>query len=236
MGQDIKERILVPEIMDDFEMEGSLLENALRKIVRINRLLGGNRITIRGVSALMRQAPDREVVITDIGCGNGDMLRVLADYGRRKGWKLRLVGIDANRFTVQLATALSAGYPEISYHCMDVTSEAFDDMHTDIALFTLTLHHFTDDMIIRLMQRTQRLVRIGVVVNDLQRNMLAYRLFQLICFLFRVNRMTKADGLASILRGFKRKELLLLAQQLNIQHYSLRWQWAFRYQWIISNL
>jgi hypothetical protein len=47
---------------------------------------------------------------------------------------------------------------------------------------------------------------IGVVV-DLQRSTLSYRLFQFV-FRFQLNNMSRQDGLISILRGFKRRELL----------------------------
>ncbi|MBC9911953.1 methyltransferase domain-containing protein [Chitinophaga varians] len=232
-----RERILAPEIMDDFSMEGEQLQRALEKIAQINRRLGGNRITVKGVDMLMRQLPaGSEVRIVDIGCGNGDMLRALAEHGRKKQWKLRLAGIDANPFTIRLAGELSAAWPEISYHCLDVTKGPFPEMEGDILLLTLTLHHFTDQEILALMQRFRRCASAGIVVNDLHRSSMAYRLFQLLCYTLRLEEMTRYDGLTSIMRGFKRSELVQLSQKLNIRRQSLRWRWAFRYQWVISNL
>ncbi|CAL1519732.1 methyltransferase domain-containing protein [Chitinophaga sp. MM2321] len=234
---DTTHRSLAPEIMDDFAMEGSLLQKALDRIAKINRLLGGNKITIQGVEALLQQLPaDREVVIADIGCGNGDMLRTLAAYGRKKQCKFRLIGIDANNFTTLHAAQLSAKFPEISYRCLDVTHTSFADMKCDIVLCTLTLHHFKNEEIFQLMKIFRNSAAVGIVINDLHRNIIAYRLFQALCFVLGLNRMTKADGLTSILRGFKKKELRYFSQKLNLIHYSLRWKWAFRYQWVISNL
>ncbi|MGN7821495.1 methyltransferase domain-containing protein [Chitinophaga sp. 22536] len=234
---DTRQRILAPEIMDDFAMEGEQLQRALEKIAQINRRLGGNRITVKGVDMLMRQLPAGKTVrIVDIGCGNGDMLRALAAHGRKKNWNLQLAGIDANPFTIRLAGELSAAYPEISYHCFDVTQGPFPEMKGDILLLTLTLHHFTDQEILALMQRFRRSATAGIVVNDLHRSGIAYRLFQLLCYTLRLEEMTRYDGLTSIMRGFKRSELVQLSKKLNIRHQSLRWQWAFRYQWIISNL
>ncbi|RBL88913.1 methyltransferase domain-containing protein [Chitinophaga flava] len=232
-----RERVLAPEIMDDFSMEGERLQRALDKIAKINRKLGGNRITLKGVATLMRQLPpEKTVTIMDIGCGNGDMLRALADEGRQRGWKLHLVGVDANRFTVHHAAALSVDYPEISYDCIDVTHDSFAEMEYDIVLLTLTLHHFTDATILALMQHFCRCATVGIVVNDLHRSSIAYRLFQLLCYVLGLEEMTRYDGLTSIMRGFKKPELIELCRQLNIRNYSLRWRWAFRYQWVISNL
>ncbi|WP_160714157.1 methyltransferase domain-containing protein [Chitinophaga solisilvae] len=237
MIPDTTYRSSAPEIMDDFHMEGMQLANALDKIARINHMLGGNRITLKGVEALMKNIPaGQEVIMADIGCGNGDMLRTLAEYGRKKRWNLRLIGIDANSFTIRHATELSAAYPEIAYHCMDIMQPAFAELSYHIALCTLTLHHFTDREIVALMQRLRTNAVTGIVVNDLQRSRLAWSLFRLLCFALRVNPMTKADGLTSILRGFKKQELIRFAEKLQVTQYTLRWQWAFRYQWIISNV
>ena len=78
------------------------------------------------------------------------------------------------------------------------------------------------------------LVKKGIVVNDLQRSKLAYRLFQAIIFIFRLEKMTAEDGLISILRGFKREDLEKFSTELGLKKYSIKWKWAFRYQWIIT--
>jgi 2-polyprenyl-3-methyl-5-hydroxy-6-metoxy-1,4-benzoquinol methylase len=222
--------------MDDFQMEGDTLKDALNRIASINRLLGGNRVTLEGVKQLLQHIPDnREVSITDVGCGNGDMLRMLADYGRRRQQPFKLLGIDANPFTLQYAASLSKDYPDIGYECMDVLSAPFAELRYDIVLCTLTLHHFNEQQMMHLLRIFQQRAGVGAVINDLHRSSVAYRLFQLICRIFRLNEMSRKDGLVSILRGFKKEELQELATRLHIDHYRLRWKWAFRYQWIIYN-
>jgi hypothetical protein len=56
---------------------------------------------------------------------------------------------------------------------------------------------------------------IGVVVNDLQRSTLSYRLFVFV-FRFQLNNMSRQDGLISILRGFKRR-VLRFSEKLNFK-------------------
>jgi 2-polyprenyl-3-methyl-5-hydroxy-6-metoxy-1,4-benzoquinol methylase len=232
-----RNRTLAAEIMDDFEMKGDELTKSLDEIAQVNRLLGGNNVTLSGVKTLLQGiSPEREITIADIGCGNGDMLRELAAFGKKHQLNLKLLGIDANYFTISHAKSLSANYTDISYECMDILDEAFREIDYDIVVCTLTLHHFKNDEILHLMKRFQEKAVIGIVINDLQRSALAYRLFQLFCAAFRLGKMSREDGLTSILRGFKRKEILELSEKLNIVHYTLRWKWAFRYQWIISNL
>jgi 2-polyprenyl-3-methyl-5-hydroxy-6-metoxy-1,4-benzoquinol methylase len=235
MFVDTTQRSTAPEMMDDFQMEGEILRDALDKIASINQLLGGNKVTLQGVKSLISDRSNQQTVrITDIGCGNGDMLRALADYALRHDLNFILKGIDANRYTIEHARNLSAAYPHISYCCTDIFDEKSKIDHCDILLCTLTLHHFTDQEIIALLQRFSETASLGFVINDLQRSALAYHLFQALCFVFRLNYMSREDGLVSILRGFKRADLRSYAKKLNLKNSLIRWKWAFRYQWIVK--
>lgn len=237
MRIDTTHRTEESEMMDDFSLAGEELRAALDKIAGINKLLGGNSMTLHGVKKLLSQVNTSETItITDIGCGNGDMLRLLADFGCQHNLKFNLIGIDANAYTIAYARKLSATIPNISYICTDVFETDFSSHVGDIALLTLTLHHFTNEQILKLLFLLKENTRMGIVVNDLQRSKLSYLLFQTICFIFRFNTMTRADGLVSILRGFKKGELEDFSNKLNLKSYTIRWKWAFRYQWIISNI
>ena len=237
MAVSTKQRTSQEEIMDDFSLEGDELRDALDKIAVINHWLGGNRLTLDGINELLTNWPKEKVVtIIDIGCGNGDMCRAVADFGNQEGRHFRIVGIDANAYTIDHARAISTTYPTISYAVMNVFDDDFAALTYDIALCTFTIHHFSDKEILNLMSLFTKKATLGVVVNDLQRSALAYRLFQLVCFVFRLNRMSREDGLVSILRGFKRRELESFSRQLPIKAYQINWRWAFRYQWIIRNV
>lgn len=224
-----------PEIMDDFNIKGDVLKDALDKIARINHLLGGNKLTLNGVKKLLRKVSGQNLIkIVDVGCGNGDMLRRLADYGLQKNLNLELIGVDANTFTIDYAAALSSGYDNINYTCEDIFSKSFSELKYDIVLCTLTLHHFKKDEILSLLDTFYGNAKLGFVINDLHRNVLAYRLFQALCFVFRLNEMSRKDGLTSILRGFKKQELIDFSKKLKFKKYSIEWKWAFRYQWIVE--
>ncbi|MCZ8227889.1 methyltransferase domain-containing protein [Flavobacterium sp.] len=225
------------EIMDDFSLEGEELREALDKIASINQFLGGNKVTLDGVKQLLGAISLNETItIVDIGCGNGDMLRTLAQYAQKSGLVVELIGIDANRFTVNHAQQLSAAYENISFRCEDIFDTSFKEVKADLFLCTLTLHHFKNEEIEYLLPLFYRNSRLGIVINDLQRSGLAYRLFQLLCVVFRLNTMSREDGLISILRGFTKEELIRFSNQMNFNKWSIRWRWAFRYQWIISKL
>lgn len=221
------------ELMDDLEMQGGLLRDALDKIALINKRLGGNSVTLNGLKQIIKpSSKDKELTIIDLGCGNGDMLREIAKYGRRSNSKFKLIGVDANQFTIDYAKELSLEFKEISYEQLDVFSEDFEILEYDIALATLFVHHFKDKEILTLLDKIIRKAKIGVIINDLHRHKLAYYLFKIVSF-FIGNSIVTHDGLLSILRGFKRKELEAITIKLNTKS-SIHWKWAFRYQWIIQ--
>lgn len=237
MGLTTKYRTDQEEIMDDFAMEGEILRDALDKIASINQLLGGNKLTLHGVKDMLSTAEqDRKFTIVDVGCGNGDMLRALADYATTKGLTFNLIGIDANNFTITHARDLSKNYANISYRCEDIFDKEFENLKYDIVLCTLTLHHFKDDQIEKLLSVFYKNATLGVVINDLHRNKIAYRSFQALCKVFRLNDMSREDGLVSILRGFKKVDLIQFSEKLGFRKYDVKWKWAFRYQWIIYKI
>ncbi len=223
------------EIMDDFQMEGKILKEALDKIAQINNLLGGNKLTLQGVQQLISNInKNRLITIVDIGCGNGDMLRKLAVFGVNNQFNFHLIGIDANEYTINYARELSQNYLNISYVCKNVFDKQFSELKCDIVLCTLTIHHFKNNEIEDLLSVFYKNTKIGIVINDLHRNLISYRLFQLLGKVFNLNEMSKQDGLTSILRGFKKQELIDFSEKLNFKKYTILWKWAFRYQWIIK--
>lgn len=230
---DTKYRSEETEIMDDFSMKGELLRDTLDKLGNINKWLGGNRITLSGIRHLLKNQPkSKTYTIIDLGCGHGDILRLIADYGRKNDYKFKLIGIDANQDAIDYAGELSVNYPELSFKKQDIFSEEFKTLNYDIALTTLFLHHFKEKEIVTLLDNLSSSVTLGVVVNDLQRSKIAYGLFKLLGLVIS-NHMIVQDGLTSILRAFKRKDLEKISNELNLNS-QIKWKWAFRYQWLIQ--
>jgi len=223
------------EIMDDFEMTGDLLKSTLHHLDRINKWLGGNQVTLSGIDQLWKDHPkEKTITIVDLGCGSGDMLRLIAKKAKRENRKVKLIGIDANNFVIQVAKDQSTLYDEISYQQMMIPSDQFNKLSYDIVLSTLFLHHFTDQEIISLLDLLKKKAKLGIIINDLHRNSMAYGLFYLLSR-FVPNEMVQKDGLTSILRAFKRKDLKYYSKEIGLVQSQIKWKWAFRYQWIIKS-
>ena len=228
-----KNRTDKEELMDDFSIGGDLLRDTLDKLENINRWLGGNLMTVKALKKVLKNHPkEQELIIADIGCGHGDILRDVAKFGRKNGYKMKLIGMDANPTAIAYANELSTEFPEISFKTEDIFSEAFKNRKFDVVLATLFLHHFKEAQLVSFLGNTLKQTKIGIVVNDLHRHKLAYYLFMLLS-VFIKNNMIIEDGLTSVLRGFKRNELMHISNKLKVKS-QISWKWAFRFQWILK--
>jgi len=229
-----KNRTDKEELMDDFSIGGDLLRDTLDKLENINRWLGGNLMTVKALKKVLKNHPkEQELTIADIGCGHGDILRDVAKFGRKNGYKMKLIGMDANPTAIAYANELSTEFSELSFKTEDIFSEAFKNRKFDVVLATLFLHHFKEAQLTSFLGNTLKQTKIGIVVNDLHRHKLAYYLFMLLS-VFIKNNMIIEDGLTSVLRGFKRNELAHISKKLKVKP-QIYWKWAFRFQWILKN-
>lgn len=221
------------EIMDDLNCSGEVVHQTLIELAFINRWLGGNAITIRGVEEFLGKKPKHPITIADVGCGSGDMLRLIKPFLQGKDIDAQLIGIDANPHIIAYANDLHKDIPGISFRADDIRNESFRSDRYDVMLATLFLHHFTTPELIGILQSMKKQVRLGIVINDLHRHPLAYYSIRLLTLIFSKSAMVKFDAPLSVLRGFTRKEWIEILEKAGIHTYTIKWKWAFRWQIVI---
>lgn len=234
MLKDLSKRSTEPELMDDFRDGLVSLRAVFADINRVNRILGGNSITINAVANLIRDNRKDHYTIVDMGCGDGTMLREVAKYCQKKNIQVRLIGIDLNHEALQLAAEASSSYPEIEYRHEDILQLDTKEFHCDILINTLCMHHFTNVQLATFLRKFVELGKIGIVINDLHRSGLAYSLFKLFSLIFIKTKVAKIDGLISISKGFVKSDLLTYAKNLPSVTHIIQWKWAFRYVWVMQ--
>lgn len=223
------------EIMDNLEFQGKEMQNLLKDLNLINKWLGGNKITIKGLKSLLKNHPkSQEITILDIGCGDGNTLRNCVNYAQQNNFKVKGIGIDFNDYILEEAKFKSASYTNLEYQKIDVFLERDKIPYCDIATCTLFLHHFENDDIEYLLTHLILKTNIGLIVNDLHRSWLAFNLFKIISMSILKTKTAAHDGLVSIAKGFRKKELFQLSQRISNQKSSISWRWAFRYLWILE--
>ncbi len=222
------------EIMDDLDCKGEVVDQTLRELDFINQWLGGNAVTLNGLNKLLGEAnPQKNISICDLGCGSGEMLRLIARQAKQKGRNVSLVGIDANTSITTFAEKHTREHENIHFESLNIFSNEFQQRKFDVVLATLFFHHFDDTELITFFEQLKTQVSIGIVINDIHRHSLAYHSIRLFTKFFSKSSMVKYDAPLSVLRAFKKKELINILEKAGIKDYSLKWKWAFRWQIIV---
>lgn len=228
-----EERAYEEELMDDLDSGGEIIDQTLRELETVNRLLGGNHVTINGLDKLLvNHTATNPIVIADLGCGGGDIMILVAKWARKKGYSVELKGYDANPNIIAYAKRNCAEYPEISFYTKDIFSESFKANRYDIVICTLFTHHFKDDQLISIFNQFKTQAKMGVVINDLHRHWFAYHSIKLLTQVFSKSPMVQYDAPLSVRRAFRKNELEKIMKSAEINTFSLKWMWAFRWQLI----
>ena len=223
------------EILDDFNISGKELEQNLDEIEFINKWLGGNNLVIDGLKKVIFTTELRHqsaIKIADIGCGSGDVLRKISEWGDKQGLEFQLDGYDANSNIVDYAISKIGGEQNIRFYVSDIMKEDLNEDY-DLILMNLFLHHFENDEILNLLRKLMKRTRGAIVINDLHRHPLAYYSFLIMSRLLSFSKMSQDDGALSVRRAFTKRDLMNLINNVDSLNFSLRWKWAFRYQLIL---
>lgn len=216
--------------MDDLEADGEILVQTLKELKIINKLLGGNHVTTSALKRIVKKHPKKIYTIADVGCGGGDMIRIMADWADKEGIQCRFIGVDANPNIIQTAKGNLKDLQNVVFICQNVFDEDFLKEKVDIITCTLFTHHFTDGELMALFENFRIKSSLGLVINDLHRHPLAYYSIRLLTRLFSKSPMVKNDGPLSVLRSFQRKELSHLIKTTGFHSFEIQWKWAFRWR------
>lgn len=229
---DFNKRSTEDEMMDDFSLGSEIIDPIMDELEVVNQLLGGYRVFF---DALEKMQLKDGMTISDWGCGGGDSLRRIAVWARERKLDIKLIGVDATDSALGYARAKSTGFPEISYILADVMNEELYPEQFDIVISSLFTHHFKDQEWIRLIQKMDSCATYAVIVNDLHRHWLAYHSIGILTSLFSRSEMVKHDSKVSVLRSFRRNELEQMLQKAQLEKYTIKWMWAFRWQIVIHS-
>ena len=215
------------ELLDKADIPFEDIQRNMQELDFINRDLGGHKITIK---ALRSSINGSFLNIAEIGCGGGDNLRVIKDWGNKKEIKMKLTGIDMNRECIRFAKEKISN-TGINFICTDYRLVHFDEPQ-DIIFSSLFCHHFSNDELVAMMQWMHHQSRVGFFINDLHRHPVAYYSIKMLTKAFSKSYMVRHDAPLSVKRGLRRKEWADIFSRAGLDDYEIKWQWAFR--WLIT--
>lgn len=225
----LKHRSHEKELLDATDIPKKDLFLNLKELNSINKWLGGYRISLSGIQKITKDYPVKSLV--DIGCGGGDTLKYIHSWLKKTNTYISLVGIDLNPVCIEYANANVANVP-ITFICDDYKRLFGYIPHVDIIHACLFCHHLSEEQLIDLMQFAKQYKAI-LLINDLERNTIAYTIISLLTKLFSKSYLVKNDAPLSVARGFKKKEWKTIIDKAGITKYSIKNMWAFRHQVIV---
>lgn len=197
-----------PERMDLPQPVSEELERDLRNLASMNRWYGSHRLLNHFLRRWWRRGESYSVL--DLCTGAGDLPRRMADYARAHDITVRIVAVDANPATLDIARRFSRGYDEINFVEGDALSfgatQEYDMVHS-----ALSLHHFGDHDAARLLARCRTLSRRWILASDLERSSFTTLCVWLLTALIYRDAMTRHDGRLSARRAFSFAEFRALA-------------------------
>jgi SAM-dependent methyltransferase len=208
-----KERARGSEFLDRPDADPRLVEEGYRFMKVVNRLGGGIRVVRRFLAEEISKSPkDDPVTVLDIGAGDCDIPLSVARWAGRRGYQVQFTCLDHDPKALELA---ERAVRRVGHPAPPVIRTVQADIFTyqpaekfDYAMGSMTFHHFTDDQIDQLITHLRGFVRKALLINDLHRCLANY----VACFFLAlpVDREIRHDGLLSIRRGFKPRELAQL--------------------------
>lgn len=205
------------EMMDRPGIDRELLEDDLLNLRVINRRFGGLSALRRAVMPMaLRNGSKEPVTILDLATGSGDQPVELYKACQREGKGVRITAVDQNGVMLTEARKLAAGIGEIEFVKGDILNLPFRSESYDIVSCSLAIHHLSHENAVKLLREMCRLCRIGFVVNDLSRSLVAAAAAWVYTRLATKNPITRYDSVLSILRAFTKKELASIAREAGI--------------------
>jgi ubiquinone/menaquinone biosynthesis C-methylase UbiE len=188
---------------------------SLGDLRRVNRWLGGRRGILPAARPHLRPGGR----LLDVGCGSAD---IPAFVKSRVPAPVLAVGVDVKLLHVREAA------PEVRVVVADARSLPFSERTFDVVTASHFLHHFDGEDLLAVVRGLLRLARGVLVVSDLHRAAVPL-LFGRAFFplLFR-SRVSVADGLVSIRRGFRPAELRAVLEEAGATSVSLRRVFPYR--------
>lgn len=205
------------EQMDAPGLDPAVYAKVLHDLARVNRWT----FTARPVLAYLQRAVGdaRRFRLLDVGFGDGDILRAIARWARKRGIQAELIGVDLNEKSVAAAREATPADLAIDYRAGDYLDQ---EGPFDFIISSQVTHHMTDAQLMTFLRHMEAEARRGWLICDLHRHGFAHWGFPLLARLLFVHRIVREDGQLSIARSFRPAEWRALLAEAGIPADSVR--------------
>jgi len=202
-----------PEWMDAPGHPRALIDENLNDLRRVNRLLGGRRLTLQPLARLARGLGCTETLrVLDVATGAADIPRAVCDWAQAEGRAPFVVASDVNEEALRSGRDHAVVPRGLVFVAADATALPFRDRAFHVCASSLAMHHLSPTQVVDALAEQRRCASLGVIVNDIVRSWLAYVGAHLAVRFGSKNPLTRHDGPLSVRRAFTVPELRRLAR------------------------
>jgi SAM-dependent methyltransferase len=222
-------RNLRDELLDLDEAPFEEVKDSLSDVRRVNRYLSGYRVLLKHAEPFLRNHSEkRPFTVLDLATGSADQPAELVLLSRRMKVPIRVIAIDINRKMLDYAREESKQFPEISFVQCDILNLPFEENSFDLAINSLSLHHFSENNAVSIIQALDRLGKLGFIVNDLHRSRVAFCFIFVLTRILTKNRLTRYDAPVSVMNAFTPLEMRELAQDAGVNEFEVHRHFPYR--------
>ncbi|MES2055577.1 MAG: methyltransferase domain-containing protein [Pseudomonadota bacterium] len=204
-------RAQAEELMDAEDLDAATYADVVGDLARVNVVTMAARPTLdflrRGAAGMTRFR------LLDVGFGDGDMLRRIARWAKRRGIAAELVGVDLNPRSELAARAHTSADLGIRYITGDYADHAEG---WDFVISSLVAHHMTHGQLVAFLRFMEAKAAQGWHVNDLHRHGFAHWGFPILATIARWHPIVRHDGQLSIARSYRPGEWLPILAEAGI--------------------
>lgn len=209
-------RVVIPELLDTDSGTPKEVRASLGDLRRINRWFGGSSTTRLAIEKVADSTGQQEFSLLDVAAGSGDVPLNAARELSKSGIQVRVTLMDR-------ASSHISGYRRAVIG--DALALPFRENSFDIVSCSLFAHHLEPPQLQEFVEKSLRVARLAVIINDLRRSLLHLALIYAGLPLFR-SRLTRHDARASVKRAYTPQEFKSLvgrtqAQSCNVLHHYL---------------
>ena len=222
------ERIVEDEWLDDDRGTPAEIDAALHAISLANRRFGGMRLHARLLKQALTHAPrEQRPHILEVASGRADVLQAaLLRLGVAAQVAPEVTLLDRSAAHLPDPRAWPSALPTPRMLAGDALALPFPDASVDIVSCCLFLHHLEPPQVARYLAEALRVARVAVVINDLERTPVHYRLAML-NRLIDPSRISRHDGPVSVRRAYTYSELSRMLANTG-SSFVLKRAWLYR--------
>lgn len=211
------------EFMDDPDCDLEMLYATYNQFEAVNKLIGGWKQIYKNIIHPALLSAGSDATILDIGCGGGDIIRMINTFCTEDNLEVHFTGIEPdNRAIKYIGTQ---PWPD-NFTFLNTNSKELARQHRKftVVISNHLIHHLTEKELNTVCADAELLTNEIVIFSDIERSDIGYLFFRTIAPLLFRNSFIVADGIRSIRRSYRKDEL----QRQLPQGWNVNRQFPFR--------